>query len=71
MTDNALHEERKPALVAGVIIGVVIAVAFTLLFAWLAGLSLSAAPVIAVLALMVGWMAYCTLKFGPMPTEQD
>ena len=71
MTDTELHEERKPALVAGVIIGALIAVGFAALFAWLGGVSVGSAAVVATMVLLVGWAALMAVTYGPAPTEAD
>jgi hypothetical protein len=61
MTETA----RKPAVVAGAIIGVIIAALFAWLFGVLASVSVTSAPIILTLILLAGWALYCALSYGP------
>lgn len=70
MTDNAAPA-RRPALIAGAIIGVFVAVVFSWLFALLAGIEVGSGPVIGTLILLAGWALFCTFSFGPTAEHED
>ncbi len=64
MTDDETSA-RRPLPTVGAVVGVVIAVLFGALFAWLAGLSLGAGGVVVTTVLMAGWAVFAAYRYGP------
>jgi hypothetical protein len=61
---------RKPAMVAGALVGIIIAGLFAWLFGILDSESFGSGPVLVILVLLVGWALWCAFSFGPA-TDDD